>query len=49
MSSGPVAESESRVDRNFSTFSGAKDRVQEQLDVIGKGGYRERVFGETRL
>ena len=30
MPSGPIAESESRVARNFSTFSGAKDRVQNK-------------------
>ena len=37
MSSGLVAESELTVARNFSTFSGAKDRVQEQLGMTGKG------------
>ena len=36
--SGPVAESDLRVARNFSTFSGAKDRIQE-LGMTGKGGY----------
>ena len=35
MPSGLVAESESRVARNFSTFSGAKYRVQEQLSMTG--------------
>ena len=38
MLSDPVAESESRVERTFSTFSGAKDRVQEQLGTTGKDG-----------
>ena len=38
MPSGPVAESESRVER---TFSGAKDRIQEQLGMTGKDGHRE--------
>ena len=35
--SGPVAESESRVERTFSNFTGAKDRVQEQLGVDREG------------
>ena len=36
MQSGPVAESESRVARNSSTFSGAKDRNQEQWSIPSK-------------
>ena len=48
MPSGPVAESESRAARNFSTCSGAKDRISEQLGTTGKGGYRERGIGDTR-
>ena len=31
MPSSPVAESESRVARNFSPFAGAKDTIQEQM------------------
>jgi len=34
--SDPVAESGSRIERTFSTFSGAKDTIQEQLDSSGK-------------
>ena len=48
MLSGPVAESDSRAARKFSTFSGAKDRIQEQLGITGKGGYREREAGWGR-
>ena len=40
MPSSPVAESELMVARNVSTFSGAKDIIQEQLGMSGKGGYR---------
>ena len=47
--SGPVAESELRVARNFSTFSGAKDRIQEQLGMTGKDGYREGGVRDTRF
>ena len=42
MPSGPVAESESRVVRNYSTSTGEKDRIQEQLGMTGKDGCRER-------
>ncbi len=49
MPSGPVAESESRVDRIFSTLSGGKDRVQEQLGTTGYGGYREGWVWDTRF
>ena len=35
MPSGPVAKSELRVERNLSTFSAAKDTIQEQVDVTG--------------
>ena len=49
MPSGPVAESELRVARNFSTFSGAKDRIQEQLGMTGKDGYREGGVRDTRF
>ena len=50
MPSSPIAESESRNARNFSTFSGEKDRVQEQLGatVYGgckEGGVRDTTFG----
>ena len=38
MPSRPVAESESRVARNFCTFSGAKDVIQEPLDTTENGG-----------
>ena len=41
MLSGPVAESELRVSRKFSTFSGVKDRIEEQLGATGSDGYRE--------
>ena len=38
MPSGPVSESESRLDRNFSAFSGAKDtestRIWVRLDSV---------------
>ena len=34
----PVAESELRVERTFSTFSDAKDRIHEQLGITGKDG-----------
>ena len=47
--SGPVVESKSSVSRNFSTFSGAKDRIQEQLVMTGKGGYREGGDRDTRF
>ena len=49
MLSSPVAESESRVVRNFSTFSGAKDRIQEQLGTTGKDGYKEGGVRDTRF
>ena len=49
MPSGPVAESELRVARNFSTFSGAKDRIQEQLGTTGKDGYKEGGVRDTRF
>ena len=42
MQSSPVSKSESRVNSNFSTILDAKNRVQEQLGVTGKGGYREK-------
>ena len=45
---GPVAESESRVERTFSTFSGAKDRVQEQLGTTGKDGFRDNIWKQTQ-
>ena len=38
MPSGAVAESELREARNFSTFSGTTDRVQEQLGATSLGG-----------
>ena len=50
MSSGPVAESELRVARNFSPFSGAKrHRIQEQWGTTGndeyrEGGVRDKIF-----
>ena len=50
MPSGPVAESESRVARNFSPFSGAKrHRIQEQWGTTGndeyrEGGVRDKIF-----
>ena len=47
MQSGPVAESESRVVRNFSTFSDAKDIIQEQLGTTGKDGYTEGGVRDT--
>ena len=44
MPSCPVAESELRLDRNFSTFSGAKGT--EQLGMTGKGEYPvQRAMG----
>ena len=42
MPCSPVAESELRVEitfSTFSTFSGAKDRVQVQFSTTGKDGY----------
>ena len=37
MPSSPVAESESRVAKNDFPFSGAKDRVQEQMGTTRAG------------
>jgi len=39
--SSAVVESESRFERTFSTFSGAKDSIHEQLLLTGKDGFRE--------
>ena len=49
MPCGSVAESESRVERTFSTFSDAKDRIQEQLGTTGKDGYQELGVRDTRF
>ena len=51
MSSCPLAESESRVARNLSTFSGAKKKygVQEQLGMTGSGGCKEQGVGTQDL
>ena len=46
---GQVTESEWRVARNFSIFSGAKDTIQEQLVMTGKDGYGERGVRDTRF
>ena len=41
---GPVAESELRVARTFSTFLGAKDRIQEQLGMdVGEAHSGDRL------
>ena len=42
MPSGPVAKSDLRVERTFSTFSGAKrHRIQEQFSMTVKDRNRE--------
>ena len=41
MPSGSVSELESMVKITFSTFSGTKDRDQQQLCMIWKDGYQE--------
>ena len=49
MSSNPVAESELRVERTFSTFSGASDSIQKFFGMTGKDGSREWGVGDTRF
>ena len=47
MPSSPVVESEFRVERTFSTISGARDRAQEQLGMGNDGeGWLQRGVGD---
>ena len=43
---GPVAESESRFEITFSTFSGAKDKVQEQMKRAR--GWEHKIWKRTK-